>query len=236
MDLKELDLLGDSQDRHWYFVSKSRALLQALDGRPATKILDVGAGSGFFSQILLRETSAQSAICVDPGYSADRTDTCAGKPIAFVRSTGPADSDADLVLLMDVLEHVNDDLGLVRDVAARTRPGTRFVVSVPAFSWLWSGHDVFLEHRRRYTLKGVLRVLSAAGLTPLRGFYFFGLVFPAVAAQRLWQHRSVAPASQLRRHHPLTNQLLTTLCSAEASVARHNRLFGLTAFAVAERP
>ena len=55
--------------------------------------------------------------------------------------------------MMDVLEHVSDDVGLVREYAKRAKPGTRFVVSVPAFMWLWSGHDVFLEHHRRYTLR-----------------------------------------------------------------------------------
>jgi len=234
MDLKESGLLGVDGDRHWYYVSKSRALERCLSGQSPERILDVGAGSGLFSKMLLRRTAATSATCVDPGYPADWSETHVGKPIAFRRASPVG--DADVVLLMDVLEHVDDDAGLLREYARPARPGTRFIVSVPAFSWLWSRHDEFLEHRRRYTLPGILRVLSKGGLTPVTGFYFFAAVFPAVAAERLWRRWSPAPshaASDLRRHHPVTNAVLTTICMAESVVARHNRAFGLTAFAVA---
>src|SRR5205085_7042183 len=102
------------------------------------------------------------------------------------RRTG-GDPRADVVLFMDVLEHVDDDVGLLREHVGPAGPRTRFIVSVPAFPWLWSSHDDFLHHRRRYTLSGVNELLSSAGLAPLKGFYFFGAVFPAVAAQRVWR-------------------------------------------------
>ena len=236
MDLKELGLLGGDEGNHWYYASKARALQQCLVDRQAGKILDVGAGSGFFSKMLLRKTAANSAVCVDPGYAEDRSESHFGKPITF-RRAGPV-ADADVVLLMDVLEHVDDDVGLLREYAAPARPGTRFIVSVPAFSWLWSGHDEFLEHRRRYTLKQTLRVMSDAGLTPVTGFYFFAALFPAVAANRLWRRLRAAgksPKSDLRAYHPLTNRLLKGICLAESAIARHNRAFGVTAFGVAEK-
>ena len=236
MDLKEAGLLGADEGDHWYYASKARALERCLAGRPPRRILDVGAGSAFFSKMLLRRTPAATAICVDPGYAEERTDTEHGKPIVFRRASPVG--DADLVLLMDVLEHVDDDVGLLRAYAEPARSGTRFVVSVPAFSWLWSPHDEFLEHRRRYTLNQILRVMSDAGLTPVAGFYFFGALFPAVAIDRLWRRwwtSAKKPASDLRRHHPLTNRLLTSICVAESAVARHNRAFGLTAFAVGEK-
>src|SRR5215471_18225599 len=150
MDLKELELLGADQDTHWYYVSKWRALRQAVGRRPPQRVLDIGAGSGFFARMLLREAHAASAVCVDPGYSQDWSEVHFGKSIEFKRDgTG---EDADLVLMMDVLEHVDDDVALLRQFVIPARPGTRFVISVPAFQWLWSPHDEFLGHRRRYTL------------------------------------------------------------------------------------
>ncbi|HEY3045464.1 MAG TPA: class I SAM-dependent methyltransferase [Vicinamibacterales bacterium] len=236
MDLKEAGLLGPDGHRHWYYASKSRALLRCLAGRQPARILDVGAGSGLFSKMLLHRTTAKSAICVDSAYSEDWSETASGKPIAFRRSSPVG--DADVVLLMDVLEHVDDDVGLLKAYAATARPGTRFVVSVPAFRWLWSRHDEFLEHRRRYTLRQLQRVLSDAGLSPIAGFYFFGALLPAVAISRLSQRLFGAgqkPKSDLRRHHPVTNGILTAVCLAECAIARHNRAFGLTAFGVAEK-
>jgi SAM-dependent methyltransferase len=236
MDLKEIGRLGGDEGGHWYYASKARALRRCIADRRPERILDVGAGSGFFSKMLLRETSATSAICVDPGYAEDWSETHAGKTIAFRRSSSVG--DADVVLLMDVIEHVDDDIALLRKYAASARPGTRFIVSVPAFSWLWSGHDEFLEHRRRYTLNQTLGVMKSAGLAPVFGFYFFAALFPVAGAQRLWRRLRPAqggPASELRQHHPLTNSLLAGICLCETAFARHNRLFGLTAFAVAEK-
>jgi hypothetical protein len=236
MDLKEAGLLDGDQASHWYYAGKARALQRCLLGQDPRTILDVGAGSGFFSRTLLHRTQATSAICVDPGYEREWSETAAGKPIAFRRSSAP--DEADLVLLMDVLEHVDDDVGLVRWYAGRVGIGTRFIASVPAFSWLWSRHDEFLEHRRRYTLTQLLRVLTEADLSPVGGFYFFATLFPAVAVQRLWKRllpSSQEPKSDLRRHHPITNSLLTGICYAESAVAQYNRAFGLTAFAVAEK-
>jgi hypothetical protein len=236
MDLKEVGLLGGDEGSHWYYASKACALQRCLGDRQPVNILDVGAGSGFFSKVLLRQTTARSAICVDPGYAEDRLEIQSGKPIAFRRVHAPG--DADVILLMDVLEHVDDDVGLLRAYAEPARPGTRFIVSVPAFSWLWSAHDEFLEHRRRYTLNQILRVLSRAGLSPVTGFYFFAALFPAIAAQRLWRRRWTTervPRSDLRQHHPLINSILAGVCRAECAIASHNRAFGLTAFGVAEK-
>src|SRR5205823_12312791 len=227
----EVGLLGGDEGSHWYYASKGRALQRCLVDRQPEQILDVGAGSGFFSKMLLRKTTAKSAICVDPGYTEDRSEIQSGKPIAFRRVH--AVGAADVILLLDVLEHVDDDVGLLRPYAEAARLGTRFVVSVPAFSLLWSAHDEFLEHRRRYTLSQILRVLSRAGLSPVTGFYFFAALFPAVAARRLWRRwwtPERMPRSDLRQHHPVTNGILTGVCLAECAIARHNRAFGLTAF------
>src|SRR5258707_9100523 len=180
MDLKEEDILGDDIGRHWYSRSKASALRRAVGGLKPKHILDVGAGSGFFSRHLLAETEAQSALCVDIGYERERDDGVAGKPVLYRRDTGP--TDCDLVLMMDVLEHVDDDRGLLCHYAAKVPPGAQLLVTVPAFGFLWSGHDVFLEHKRRYRLGEIEAVLRDAGLEVMRGSYYFGFVFPLATA------------------------------------------------------
>src|SRR3546814_19735603 len=69
---------------------------------------------------------------------------------------------------MDVLEHVEDDAGLLRTYLDKAPPQAQAVITVPAFQFLWSHHDVFLEHHRRYTLKTLSRVVERAGAVPLR--------------------------------------------------------------------
>jgi SAM-dependent methyltransferase len=233
MDLKEEDILGADIGRHWYYRSKAAALSRTVRDLPFRRILDVGAGSGFFSRHLLAKTAAQSALCVDTGYTTDRDEALGGKPVRYRREIGR--TDCDLVLMMDVLEHVDDDRGLVRRYADKVPTGAHFLVTVPAFQFLWSGHDVFLEHVRRYRLAGIEQVLRDGGLDIVRGSYYFGLVFPLAATLRLADRNATEPKSSLVRHGVLANTLLSAVCVAELPLLPINRLAGLSAFVVARK-
>jgi SAM-dependent methyltransferase len=237
MDLKEEHLLGDQVKTHWYYRAKLAALTDVIADLPVRHILDIGAGSGYFSKALLETTPATAAMCVDLGYPVDRDETVAGKPIAFRNAL--ASSDADLVLMMDVIEHVEDDVGIVRDYVDKVASGTHFVVTVPAFMWLWSGHDVFLEHYRRYTLAQMEGVLTAAGLKIERGQYFYGGVLPLVAgvrAAKTLAGGTTKPESDMRTYGPLLNGLLYGVCRAEVAVMRLNRLGGTSVLVRAVKP
>ncbi|WP_323161604.1 class I SAM-dependent methyltransferase [Pseudomonas fluorescens] len=233
MDLKETDILGDSIGEHWYYCSKAAATRRMLGEAPIKRILDVGAGSGFFSHHLLMRTAAREAWCVDISYPADFSATTAGKPMHYRRAIDSV--DADLVLLMDVLEHVDDDLGLLKSYVDKVPSGSRFLMTVPAFRFLWSGHDDFLEHKRRYTLGQFEALTEKAGLTVERGAYYFGAVFPMAVASRLIPGSST-PRSQLKKHHPLVNALLKTLCRLELPLMNLNRVAGLSVFVLARKP
>lgn len=230
MDLQEASLVTDPA-RHWYYRAKTAAMLRLLDGRTPVEVLDVGAGSGLFSRALLRETAAARATCVDPGYPANSDVLECGKPLGFRREIDA--SAADLVLMMDVLEHVPDDAGLVATYAGLVRAGTRFLVTVPAFQSLWSGHDVLLKHFRRYTLRQVEAAVVAGGLRVTRGCYFYGGVLPIAVATRLGLREARSQMADLPR--PLS-AVLAAICRAELSVMRHNRLGGLTACVLAVKP
>jgi SAM-dependent methyltransferase len=234
MDLKEEDILGADIGRHWYYRAKAAALGRAVGGLRPRHVLDVGAGSGFFSRHLLEKAGALSALCVDIGYAGERDDSVAGKPVRYRRDCGP--TDCDLVLMMDVLEHVDDDRGLLRHYAAKVPSGAHFLVTVPAFRFLWSGHDVFLEHKRRYRLSEIEAAMRDAGLEVVRGAYYFGLVFPLAAAVRLAARGAAEPRSSLTKHSPLANGLLTTVCAAELPFFPLNRIAGLSAFVLAKKP
>jgi len=200
--------------------------------------LDIGAGSGFFSKKLMSSTTAKEAWCVDISYENDSDATESGKPVYFRRSVDKV--NADLVLLMDVLEHVDDDVGILKGYVNKVPRGAKFLISVPAFQFLWSGHDVFLEHKRRYQLNQMEDVVRQAGLTVKHGAYYFGAVFPIAVAIRmasnLLQPGRDKTQSQLSQHHPLVNGVLAAMSSAEMPVFLRNRVAGLTVFVLAEKP
>jgi 2-polyprenyl-3-methyl-5-hydroxy-6-metoxy-1,4-benzoquinol methylase len=233
MDLKEEDILGDDIGRHWYYRSKAAALRRIVGPLAPQRLLDVGAGSGFFSRHLLAN-GALSALCVDVGYPMARDEMVDGKPVLYRRDC--SDTDCDLVLMMDVLEHVPNDVGLVSHYATKVPSGAHFLVTVPAFRFLWSGHDVFLEHQRRYTLPEIEQTMRQAGLEVVRGAYYFGAIFPLAAAVRLATRNDETPRSSLKKHGPLTNGLLTAACTLELPFFPSNRLAGLSAFVLARKP
>jgi SAM-dependent methyltransferase len=191
-----------------------------------------------FSRQLLDAQLAESALCVDIGYPRDWAELHGGKPIHFAREAVPGRQN-DLVLMMDVLEHVDDDQGLLRHYTKGLPEQARVVISVPAFQWMWSGHDVFLEHRRRYTLDQLEGLVQRAGLKVERGCYFFGALFPALAVTRLWNRlsspdRNPPPRNELRQYPPWLNSALTGLHELERrTVFPANRLAGLTVFCLA---
>jgi len=238
MDLKEEEILGDQVDAHWYYKAKAAALLKDCADLKPISVLDIGAGSGFFSRQLLAHTPVARATCVYIGYEQDRDEIRCGKPLHFRRSVGV--SDADLVLAMDVMEHVSDDAALMRPYVDLVPSGARFIFSVPAFRFMWSGHDVFLGHHRRYTLAELERSIAKFGLVLDWSHYYYGLAFPLAAATRLVERvkpgRSGEPKSQLRRHGTAVNATLSALCAIERPLMRINKLGGLTVFAGGHKP
>lgn len=234
MDVKEIDILGDEINTHWYYISKAKALLKFIKSKKPYKIMDVGAGSGYFSKFLLSQTSADEAWCVDISYSKDSDLLESNKPIHFLRSMDK--TNVDLVLLMDVLEHVDDDIGLLSEYVNKVPVGTKFIISVPAFNWLWSSHDDFLEHKRRYTIRQIENTVKKSGLTIHKSCYYFSLVLPLAIVTRLaLKFKNTPSTSQLKKHGVLTNKILKKICSLDRIFFLKNRIAGLTVFCYAEK-
>ncbi|HEY1613544.1 MAG TPA: class I SAM-dependent methyltransferase [Rhizomicrobium sp.] len=233
MDIKEEAILGDTLEDHWYYRAKRLAMDTMLEGVTANTVLDVGAGSSIFSKHLL-DKGVSSAICVDAAYAVpDRSDVFHGKPIRYLREV--KDGNADLVLLMDVLEHVDDDVELIRTSLKGATSGAYVLITVPAFQALFSAHDRFLEHKRRYTVHSLEDAVAAAGLEILSTRYFFGFVLPIAAMLRVLQ-RDAPAKSSLAAHSPLVNALLTLVHRAELPLFKFNRLGGLSVFCLARVP
>jgi hypothetical protein len=231
VDLLELEQ-GVDPAQHWYYRTKADGLRRALRVagiRPST-ITDVGAGSGFFSTELLKDFPSATARCVDPNYSDEQLADSTPQ-LTFTREDY---APADLYLFMDVLEHVEDDRALLSGYMDKAEPGAHVFISVPAMQFLWSGHDVFLGHYRRYTLKQIEQVARDAGLRLLSGRYLYGATFPVVSAVRLATRKDDEPKSDMKPVHPRVNTVLSKVLAAENRLPG-NRLAGSTALVLAVR-
>jgi 2-polyprenyl-3-methyl-5-hydroxy-6-metoxy-1,4-benzoquinol methylase len=240
MDIKEEQILGSSVDKHWYYVSKNKAIQRLLGFLYGRNLLDVGAGSGVFSKFLLETDLALSARCVDTAYPFDeKSEIHNHKPIRFVKSL--ENIDETVVFMIDVLEHIEDDLHFLKDYVGRLPEGSYVLMSVPAFNFLWSGHDIFLEHKRRYTLTELERLADKSGLKVITGRYFFGLLFPIIASIRLLNRLllgagKLTAQSDLKGAPEMLNKWLIHIHDFETkTLFRFNRMAGLTAFCLARK-
>jgi 2-polyprenyl-3-methyl-5-hydroxy-6-metoxy-1,4-benzoquinol methylase len=191
-----LDLLefSDHSRRHPWELARARAIGRIAEkhaGSQVQTILDWGCGDGYTGRFLLERLHAESMVGIDVNLTNDqcRVLTKADRRVQLLRDEHQlSDRHFDLVLFCDVIEHVQDDAGLVNHVISRFlgRNG-RVIVTVPAFQGLFSAHDVQLKHFRRYDVGQLERVLRAAELEVLGSGYLFGSLLPARAATRLLQ-------------------------------------------------
>lgn len=237
MDLKELEQIDANEFRHWYYRSKFLALKKMIDNIQADEILDVGAGSGIFSKMMLMDNSCQSACCLDTGYTFNKIDFINGHQIQYLNKIDLINQT--LVLFVDVLEHIDDDTAFLREYVEKMPAGCHVLISVPAFMFLWSRHDVFLNHQRRYTRAQLEKVVRAAGLDIMDTRFFFGLIFPIAACMRIFSRmrKNDAVKSDLVSVPSWLNIFLTGIHVLETeTLFRINKLCGLSVFCLAKKP
>lgn len=238
MNEEEFRLLDEIEESHWWFQGK-RELLDSLlaDIEPGVRLLDLGCGTGG----ILRDwmTRARCAgvdrsplalrICRDKGFTNVARGDLTSPPFR--------EGSFDTVMLMDVLEHLEDDLGFLRSAARLCRPGGRMVISVPAFQILWSRHDETFQHFRRYRAGQLSALVRRAGLSPERITYTNSLVFPIAAPWRfLGQRLGIAPRHDFFELPGWVNRLLVAAYKIEARLlGRFDLPIGLSVVAIARR-
>ena len=190
MEREVFDRMAEQDQVHWWYVARRR-ILAALIAREAelpkdARILEIGCGTGHNFEMLGR-FGRVDALEVDEAARA-----LAGRRLGRAVGDAPLpglpgvpDHEYDLIALLDVLEHVDDRADSLRSIAAKLKPGGRILVTVPAFQWMWSAHDLAHHHKLRYSKKGLRRDAEAAGLRVRKLGYFNSLLFPIAAAVRL---------------------------------------------------
>jgi SAM-dependent methyltransferase len=149
------------------------------------RILDAGCGSGRNMIELARHGTVT-------GIEVSETSVClarareVGEVVAGSILEMPFAADSfDLAVTLDVIEHLEDDLGALRELRRTVAPGGSLLVTVPAYPWLWSGHDEINHHYRRYTRSSLQRVAEQAGWEQVRTTYFNSLLLPAAIILRV---------------------------------------------------
>jgi SAM-dependent methyltransferase len=204
-------LYRDLYHHHWWWRAREAALLEIIAGlKPPggwTKILDVGCGDGLFFDHLLAFGDVEG---VEP--ARDLVDPSG--PHRGRIHLSPFDDRFqprhryDLILMLDVLEHLDDPVGALRRALDLLTPEGRLIITVPAFMTLWTNHDVINHHRTRYTKRTLRSVARLAGMRIDEERYWFQWMFPAKVAARFAERVSRRPPAPARIPPRWINRLL----------------------------
>jgi SAM-dependent methyltransferase len=241
--------LARVEDRHFWFRARNRLIgalvRRAVAGLPTGyRVLEVGCGNGNVLRHMAQACPGGLAVGMD--YFEE------GLRLARRRAACPlVQGDArrspfgrrfHVIGMFDVLEHIDDDMRMLRDVRALLEPGGVLLLTVPAGRRLWSYFDEASHHYRRYEHPELTEKLRAAGFEVRRQSHFMCSIYPLLRMARKRSGRSREESHELARREfrivPVINDALSAVLSLEASwVGRgHGLPFGTSLVAVAHRP
>jgi SAM-dependent methyltransferase len=231
------------EQSHWWYTGRRKILAnfvadicrRVTDRRP--RILDVGCGTGANLLMLSEYGDAEGvdiskdalAFCRERGL--DKVKLGAGEKLPY------EDGTFDLVTAFDVVEHMDDDLAGLREMRRVLRPGGRVLLFVPAFMFLWGLQDDVSNHRRRYRLPELQRVLEQAGFEIERSTYANITFFlPILLVRQLMRVTGIKAESENNINVSAFNGLLGRLLGAESWILkRMNIPFGVSGLCVARK-
>lgn len=242
----------DLEKTHWWFIGRRAIFFSLLDKFLTEKkdllILDVGCGFGGMLDGLSRlghamgiEIDMESAkVCRDRGFNGICLGSGYDLPIQ--------DNSLDLITLFDAIEHIEDDVKVLRQCVTALKPGGHIMITTPAYQFLFADNDRISHHLRRYTLSGLKRLVSTAGMEVIKGTYFnvilFPLILPTVMLLKIKQAlRGPIPENEtastnLSYKYPrlLSFLLRTILCSEQHFLRRISMPFGHSIALIARKP
>ena len=189
MDRIVYERMAAHDTTHWWYRARREILSDYLTRYAAipqgARILEIGCGTGH-NLPMLAQFGEIDAIEIDETAAAKASERL-GKKVGsspLPELAGVADNSYDMVAVLDVIEHVEDDVAALKAISRVLKPGGKILITVPAHQWMWSAHDVVNHHKRRYSKGSLTQSLQKAGLGWRKLRWFNSLLFPVAVAAR----------------------------------------------------
>jgi SAM-dependent methyltransferase len=227
---------------HWWFVERRRLFGRMIAGMKLpsdARILDIGTSTGTNLR-MLRDLGFTNFEGLDQSEEAIRW--CADKGLGKVTAGDVcklpfAEGSFDLVLATDIIEHVDDDVGALREIRRILKPEGRVLITVPAFRMLWGLQDDVSHHKRRYRAHELLERIAAADLRAGQRFYFNYLLFlPILCVRTLVRRAGIRMQSENQLNTGALNRIFQWIFRADISTAPYlHPPFGVSYLVLADR-
>lgn len=229
------------EESHWWYTGRRKILSsfvedicrRVTDRRP--RILDVGCGTGANLLMLSKYGDAEGVDVSEDALAFCRERGLENVKLGAAEKLPYDDGTFDLVTALDVVEHLDDDLAGLREMRRVLRPGGRVLLFVPTFMFLWGLQDDVSNHRRRYRMPELGRVLEQAGFEIERTTYANITFFmPILAMRKLMRLTRIKAESENNINVPALNGVLARMLGAESFVLRYMNIpFGVSGLCVA---
>src|SRR5215471_1324624 len=229
---------------YWWFVARRR-LLDSLVSVIAKefehpRILDVGCGTGINFSVLGEHGDTFSSDASEEALRFSKSRGIEGLVRSEVEALPFGSSVFDIVTALDMLEHVDNDLGALDELLRVTNERGVLVITVPAYGFLWSEHDEALHHRRRYAASELRNKLTNAGFEVERISYYITFLFFPILFMRFIQSVSRTSIHAKTSHVILPrwlNSLLISILGFERFLLNWiNFPFGVSIVCLARKP
>jgi SAM-dependent methyltransferase len=177
-----------AEDRHWWYRGRRRvldAIISGLQLGSQPRILDAGCGSGRNMLELARYGEVTGIELSDTSVSLARERHTGEVLKGSILDTPFASDSFDLAVCLDVVEHLQDDVGALRELRRVVAPGGSLLVTVPAYERLWSTHDEVNHHHRRYNRRTLLQAAQEAQWRCVFTTHFNSLLLPVATLLRV---------------------------------------------------
>ena len=241
MERQAFERMAELDGLHWWYRARRRILEQVIRRfvRPPAdaRVLEIGCGTGH-NLAMLGQFGRLEAVELDDQARA-LAEQRLGRPIVDEALPGLATTlrgPYDLIALLDVLEHVDDDRMALTSILSMLSPGGALLLTVPANPWMWTAHDAVHHHHRRYRKADLVARVTAAGYRIEMLSFFNTMLFPLIAAVRLAGKVTKRQESDDQLPSPMINRALDGVFGLESGlVGRVPMPFGVSLVAVLRR-
>ncbi len=228
MEIKEIGRMHEIEDYHWWFSAKRRLIASELASQKKGMLLDIGCGTGANMNAFKK---FHTSIGCDGSIQALRFSKfrgnsnlvlCNAKDLPFKAGT------FDFVTVLDVFEHIDDDERSMRDVGRIMKTRGRMILTVPAHMFMWSEHDVLIDHKRRYCYSELSEKIKRNNFNISKISYWNFMLFLPVLVYKFFSKKT-----NTNKENKIVNWILFLILKVENIIVRKVNLpFGISIYCV----